>query len=132
MNDDTAPVTQIDAKSLEIDPEIQKMLNQPLVGDEMDPADSEFLAQIMAKVDDGTIHLFVPSSLVNHAVYDKLPPESQALADVNSFNFLSEIRNIKNLSDAQMMNTYQMKYMVRHLRLIKERVEQLGGDIFII
>lgn len=136
MSDDTQnpaqPLPPLNVKALEVDPEVQKMLNQPLEAPEVSEADKSFLQLILDKVEKGEIQLFVASSLINKTVYDGLTQEGQAQADLNAFNFLAEIRNIKNLHDANMAGTYEMQYMIRHLRVIKERMEALGGDIFII
>lgn len=126
------PLQQYIGKSIEIDPEVQKRLNQPLAAPEVNQADREFLNMVINKVNKKEINLFVPSLLINPPVYDQLSDEMKALAEINAFNFLTEIRNIKSLYDAGMTETYQMQNMVHHLRVIKERLEELGGDIFVI
>jgi len=110
-----------------------KTLGIPLADSNvMTPEDRQFMEMLMNKVRNNEINLFVPSSLINQDVYNKLKPEDKAKADADAFNFLAAIREIKGLYDANMIETYQMQNIVHRLRVTKERVEALGGDIFII
>lgn len=116
-----------------IDAKTQSELNQP----PDDPTgvnqeDKDFLANLLALVEEGKIDLHRPSTLINSAVYDSLPSEKQGRADLSAMNILNSIRNIKDLYDHDFENTYQIQNLVRNLRLNKEQIEVEGGDLFII
>ncbi|MBI4975620.1 hypothetical protein HZC20_02990 [Candidatus Peregrinibacteria bacterium] len=117
----------------QIDPETQKLLNTPLVSAETeDSKDSEFLALVMNLIAEGKIDLHRPYTLLNKDVYDKLPSDKQGKADLEAFNVLSSLREIKDLYDHGFTNTFQIKNLVNKIRLTKERLEADSGDIFII
>jgi len=114
-------------------PDEQKNLNKPLKNpSSLEESNRIFFEDFMKKIKDGKINLFSPSSLINQSVYDALPTESKSKIDIDSFNLLSKLREIKNLHDIGQSDSYQMDYMIESVRLIKERIEQLSGDVFII
>ncbi len=116
-----------------ISEEVQQMLNQPLTHDgDLDPKDQEFLAMLMEKVDQGEINLYRPSTLINYAVYDKLSPELQVKVEVDAFNLLATVRNIRALWNMGNRNTYQIENLTQKIRLTKERLEIVEGDVYII
>lgn len=120
-------------QNIEISPQVQETLNKPLdLPEGLEQKDREFLNTLMEKIQKGEIKLYQPSSLVNHAVYDKLPELSQAKAEVDSFNLLSTIRDINRLWQSGERETYQISNLVHKIRTTKERLEEEGGDIFII
>ncbi|PIZ76528.1 hypothetical protein COY05_01035 [Candidatus Peregrinibacteria bacterium CG_4_10_14_0_2_um_filter_38_24] len=117
----------------QIDPETQKVLNTPLATPAgNDPKDEEFLNTVLDLISKGTIDLYKPETLINHAVYDQLPVDKKGKADIEAFNVLSKIRDIKGLNDAGFTGTFQMQNLVHSVRDIKERLEIGGGDVFII
>ena len=116
----------------EIAQDAQALLNKPQEGGKIPEADRAFLDQIMKLVEDGTINLYVPSSLLNTAVYDGLPQEVKAKADLNAVTMLTKIREIVDLEKAPMDTNYQEENLVSALRMSKERVEAEHGDVFII
>jgi hypothetical protein len=116
----------------DISEDVQGMLNQPQSGGQMSDEDRKFLDNLMALVEAGTINLYQPSTLLNNAVYDQLPPEGQAKADQNAVLMLSKIRQIVDLEKAPMDTNYQEINLVSALRLNKERVEEFSGDVFVI
>ena len=119
--------------SNQIDPQVQKELNTPLKSQEpVNPADQAFLELIVKLVNEGTINLYRPDTLLNDAVYEKLDNLQKGKTDIEAQNMLTAIRNIKGLYDAGYKDTYQIFYQVSELRLSKERLENLGGDLFII
>lgn len=117
-------------------PEIQFILNKPVEIDpklyQADPLDLDFLQKVVKKVEQGEIHLFTPSSLLNSTVYEVLPQAQKAKADFDILTLLNKIRSIKQLWDNGERNTYQIINLTRSLRLSKERLEQSAGDVFII
>ncbi len=120
-------------KAVYKDPQVQKELNAPLsdptgVSDEND----KFLHLVISLINDGKIELHTPSTLINKAVYDGLSEEKQGLADREAMNLLSAVREIKDLFDAGYKDTYQMQNLVERVRNTKERIEEKGGDLFII
>lgn len=116
-----------------IDPQTQALLNKPLQSTQgLAGVESDFLDMILKKILDGSINLYRPGSLLNADVLSSLSLEAQLKADMDASNILAAIREIKNLQDAGLRDTYQMQYTVRRLRETKERLEHIGGDIFII
>lgn len=123
----------MDNTQITIDPQTQAVLNKPLaLTADMSGDDLAFLEIVLKKINDGTIKLFQSSSLLNQEVYGRLTPEAQAKAEMDAMNMLGALREIKNLSDGGMTETFQMENTVSRLRSTKERLEQVGGDIFII
>ncbi len=114
-----------------IAPEVQSMLNQPLSGGSMSGEDQAFLNLILGKIEDKTINLYSPSSLLNNAVYDALPEMDKGKADQNAVVLLTRIREIYNLTQISKEPSYQLVNMVDSLRLIKNRMEE-HGDLFVI
>lgn len=113
--------------------EVQQELNKPLAAaGVIDPRDLEFLQTVMEKVDKGDINLYRPATLLNIPVYEKLSEEARGKADFDAVNLLATIRDIRRLWNMGDRETYQMQNLTHRIRLTKERLEQLGGDIFII
>ena len=115
------------------DHQTQAMLNQPLknaAGNSQE--DENFLDLILALIAEGKIDLYKPSSLINTAIYDRLVPEQQAKIEVEAMSMLATIREIKGLCDAEYRETFQVENLVRQLRMGKERLEEAGGDLFVI
>jgi len=117
----------------QIDPETQKTLNTPLaIPNGHDPKDEEFLNTVLDLISTGKINLYKPDTLINHGIYDQLSVDKKGKVDVEAFNILSKIRDIKGLTDAGFRDTFQMQNLVHSVRDIKERLEIEGGDVFII
>ncbi len=114
-----------------IDPATQQMLNQPMKAQAFSAEEEAFLNLLMAKIEDKTINLYSPSSLLNTPVYDALPTEAKGLADQNAFLLLTKVREIYNLMQISREATYQVKNLVDSLFQTKQRLEE-HGDIFII
>lgn len=127
------PLSKILGQSQAITGDVQSNLNKPLV----DPTgvsdeDKAFLNDVIAKIESGRINPLTPSSLLNKEVYDKLDEVKQGKADMNALTLLSNVRQIKELSDLGDMDTYQAQNLVKSCRLMKERVEKECGDCYII
>lgn len=119
--------------SQDLDPQVQAMLNQPLKDDAgIDPADETFLIMLVEKLESGQIKPYVPSSLVNQEVYKELDETIQGKVDYDAFRLLATIREIYALWRLGHRETYQIKNLVHKIRLVKEALEQIRGDIFII
>jgi len=113
--------------------EINEELNKPLAGCvSFGETDREFLKMLMKMVNEGRIDLHGPSSILNTENYQKLSEEKKGKADLEAFNMINVIRDIKGLYDAGYVETYQMENLVERLRDTKERLEKEDGDIFII
>lgn len=125
MNDETQQ------KSVFVNSQVQQELNAPLkhIGSSQN---KEFLETLIKLISEGKIDLYNPDSLINRAVYDKLDQQAQGKADYEAMNLLMVIREIKGLHDAGYGDTYQIDNLVEKLRVTKERLENFGGDIFII
>lgn len=128
---DLNPLYDPKTDNAHIAPEVQSMLNQPLAGGSMSQEDQDFLNLILAKIEDKSINLYSPSSLLNNAVYEALPEMEQGKADQNAVILLTRIREIYNLTQISKEPSYQLVNMVDSLRLIKNRLEE-HGDLFII
>jgi hypothetical protein len=116
-----------------IDWKTQKELNIPLaLQGQADPQTMQFLEMIIKLINEGKIVLHNPDTLINHDVYNKLPIEKQSKVEPEAFNLLTAIRDIKDLYDAGYKDTFQILNDVERLRLTKERLEEFGGDLFII
>ena len=129
---DLNPLYDPATDNLPIDPAVQAMINQPLKDDSgFTTEDQMLLNLIMQKVEDKTINLYAPSSLLNTPVYDALSPELKGKADQNALILLGQIREIVNLMKISREPSYQIKNMVASLNQTKKRIEE-HGDIFII
>lgn len=120
-------------KSVFQDDKTQKGLNAPL----KDPSgvnseNEEFLKMLIEMISDGKINLYRPNSLINNEVYDQLSEQEQGKVDLEAVNLLSAIREIQGLYENGFEGSFQIQNQVHRLRLIKERLEQEGGDLFII
>lgn len=119
-------------KAVYKDDKTQQELNAPLADSGVAQKNQEFLDLMLKLIEDGKIDLYKPATLINHEVYDKLSEEKQGKADLEAVNLLSAIREIKGLYDAEYQDTYQMQNLVDRVRNTKERLEEEGGDLFII
>lgn len=120
--------------NLPIDPRVQSdVINAPKnLPSGMSQEDQSFLETLIQLVDSGKINLYSPSSLLNQTVYTQLSEQDQGKVDMEAINMLSTIRQIHGLYKAGFTQTFQIENLVRHLRLLKERLEGISGDVFII
>lgn len=115
------------------DPQKQQMLNTPLKNEKaIDEKDQQFLKMLVGKIEKGEIKLFQPSSLLNLPVYEKLDDLAKGKADYEAFQMIGTIREIYKLWQAGHHETFQIENLVHRIRVSKERLEELGGDIYII
>lgn len=114
-----------------IAPEVQTMLNAPMKADSWSEQDQSFLNELLAKVENGTIKLYSPSSLLNQAVYEALSPAEQGKADQNAMVMIGNIREIVSLMKAYNEPNAIVKNLVESLIEAKKRLET-SADIFII
>ena len=112
--------------------DMQSRLNAPLAGGVLSDEDRAFADQIHALVENGTIDLYSPSSLLNQAVYAGLSDVAKGKADYNAVTMLGKIRDIVALDKAAFDTNIQVGNLIHALRLTKENLEMLGGDIFVI
>lgn len=129
---DLNPLYDANTDNAQIADEKQKMINTPLAGGQLSAEDRAFLDKLLELVENGTIQLYVPSSLINTSVYEELSTEAKGKADQNAVAMLAKIRDIVELEKAPMDTDYQVENLVHSLRLNKERMEGIDGDIFII
>ncbi len=121
------------ANSRDLSIDEQKKLSQPLpklLG--LSAEDEAFLNMVVAKIDTKEIDLLRPSSLLNQPVYNALTQLQQGKADYDSVNLLSTLRTIYGLWKTNPTATYQIENMVHSVRLTKERLEEISGDVYII
>ena len=119
-------------QNTDIAPDVQERLNTPLSTNDFSVEDEKFLKFIVSKVDSKGIDLYKPSSLFNVEVYDSLSPDAKAKAETDAFNMVATIREIYKLWQAGHKETFQLMNLIHKVRVMKERLEEAGGDIFII
>ena len=113
--------------------EEQKKLSQPLVKQQgLSAEDEAFLNLVVAKVDSGESNLLQPSTLINQTVYGGLSELNQGKIDFEALNLLSDLRTIYGLWKQNPTATYQVENMVHSVRLRKENLETISGDVFVI
>ena len=133
MSRDEAQNKILEKANVEISPEMQQALNKPLAHPKgIDKQDTEFLEMVVSKIEKGEIKLFTPGTLLNKAVYENLSETARGKAELDAFNLLSTLREIYKLWQSGQRNSYQIENLVHKIRLTKERLEEIGGDIFII
>jgi len=115
------------------DEQTQKELNTPL----SDPTgvgsdNEEFLKLLVSLIEKGEIDLYKPATLINQPVYAPLDEKTRGQIDFEAMNLLAAIRDIKGLYDAGYKDTFQMQNLVDRVHDTKKRLEDEGGDIFII
>lgn len=126
---DTASKKQGELQS----PEQIKQMNEPAVDPTgFNPGDEEFLNIVMGKVESGEINLFQPDTLLNTHVYDALDEPARGKADLDAVNLLSKIRQIHGLWKVNRQPTFMIENLILDFWHTKERLEELGGDIFVI
>jgi hypothetical protein len=116
-----------------IDKNVQQMINQP----QPDPTgindeDIEFIKRVMELINNETIDLYRPETLMNREVYDKLDEMTKGKADVNAVPLLGEIRQIKKLYEMGDKESFQVQNLIHRVRMTKERLEEECGDVYII
>ncbi len=128
------PLFDPNSKHIDIDYSVQKeVINQP----KKDPAgiqdeDLKFLEKIMNLIKENKINLYTPSSLINQAVYESLSDEQKAKVELEAANLLFKLRNMRDLWEAGYGDSFQMNNLVHGVRILKERIEEIRGDVFII
>lgn len=123
----------LENEKVEMSEDEQIQLSKPLKDESgVDPADAEFMNMVVDKIEKGEINLYRPSTLINESVYDALDEVARGKADVDAFNLLSSIREIHNLWKSGDRESFQIQNAVHRIRVTKERLEEVGGDIFII
>ena len=116
-----------------INPQTQKKLNEPLAKPGgISPEDQAFLNMVLDKVERKEINLMQPSSLINHAVYDSLSPEHQGKVDFDAVNLCSTLRETCDLWKYYKTPTFQIENLVHRVRVTKERLEEISGDVYVI
>ncbi len=111
--------------------ETQRRLNAPLTGLQLSLEESEFLQNILNLVEQKTIDLHRPSSILNDAVYTNLSEEAKGLADQNAVLMLARVRDIVDLQRVHPEPSYQMKNLLDTLIATKNRLEA-HEDLFIL
>lgn len=120
-------------QGISLSQEQQSNLNKPVsLPTGLSEANKKFLEDVMGKIGKGQIDLLKPSTLINTAFYDTLPSNIRGEADMNAVNLASALREIKSLYDLKLADSYQMENLVERVRVTKERLEEVSGDIYII
>lgn len=133
MSREDAEKKIIEFQSVEISPQAQDALNKPLeLEGGLEQKDRDFLTMVEEKITKGEIQLFKPGTLLNTPVYENLDEQAQARAELDAYNMLSTIREMHKLWTTGQKETYQLSNLVHKIRTTKERLEEIGGDIYII
>lgn len=109
----------------------QNLLNQP-IAHHNEAEDEAFLDLVLGLIGTKKIDLYKPSSLLNEAVYGAASDEARRKADFEAVQMIATVREIKDLCDHGFRESFQVENLVYRLRVTKERLEEAGGDLFII
>jgi hexokinase len=116
-----------------VNDETQKMINTPQVDPTgIDDTDAEYIEKVIKMIEAKKIDPHVPSTLLNMPVYEKLGEEAKSAVDINGFNLLAEIRQIKKLWDLGDKGSFQIQNLVHRMRLTKQKIEKEYGNCYII
>ena len=116
-----------------IDAETQKKLNTPLAHPGgLATEDEKFLNVVLSKVEAKQIDLYRPSSLINDSVYNQLSEDKKGKVDYDAVNLATTLRTMCDLWKYYQTPTYQIEYLVRQVRITKERLEEISGDVYVI
>lgn len=116
-----------------VDDNVQQMINKPQSDPTgIDDTDTEFIQKVINMVEAGTINVHTPETLLNKSVYDKLDESAKSYVDLNGFNLLAEIRQIKKLWDMGDKDSFQIQNLILRMRTTKQKIEKKHGDCYII
>lgn len=116
-----------------VNDEVQQKINTPQSDPTgIDDTDAEFIEKVIRRVEDKRIDIHTPATLLNLPVYDELGDEAKSIVDLNGFNLLAEIRQIKKLWDLGDKDSFQIQNLVSRMRLTKQKIEKDHGDCYII
>lgn len=120
-------------KTVYKDNKTQEMLNKPAAySGGLKGEDKNFLEMVVELIKDGVIDPLKPDSIINHEVYDKLSEEAQGKVDLEAVNLTSALREIQALYESGNTETFQIQNMIDRVKNTKERLEEEGGDLFVI
>jgi len=92
---------------------------------------ASFLNEIIALIDSGKVDTKNPNSFINDDVYNGLPQELKAKADMGLPNIISLLERIMDLHAREESNeSFEMKNLIDTLWQAKERIEK-HADVFI-
>lgn len=115
-----------------LDPKIVADLNKPWSNPKtaLSAEDKAFLEDLVNKIKTNEINPLKPSSILNQSVYDSLPGDKKARADIWINATLALIRQIYDFYNNPFDNNSDMMIdMVRDLRNRKEKLESELGDV---
>lgn len=112
---------------------MQKCLNDPTAkGTALQDEHRNFLKILINKLKKRKINIYLPASLFNHAVFDKLSENEQERANLAAINLLNIIRQIETLWTFERRETFQIQNLVETVWQMKSQYEQTHGNVFII
>jgi hypothetical protein len=116
-----------------IDENVQQIINKPQADPTgVDEKDKKFMEKVMKLINNGTIDLYKPETLMNKEVYDNLDEMAKGKADTNAVPLLADLRQMKKLYESGHQDSFQIQNLVHRVRLTKERLEKDCGDVYII
>ena len=116
-----------------VDQNVQEMINKP----QLDPTgveatDEQYLETVIHMIEDGSLELHTPQTLMKDDIYKTLDEKSQGIADMNAVTLLNDLRQMKKLYDMGEKQSFQIKNLIQRIRAVKERIEKQCGDVYII
>lgn len=119
-------------KDAAIQPAVQQKLNQPLSKEALEKEHVNFLQTLVHKLESGQLNPYLPKSLYNLSVYNKLSEEDQEKADLTAVNLMGIIRQIEKLWELDHKTSFQIQNLVETVWQMKSKFEDQHGDVYII
>lgn len=113
-------------------PEDQQRAAGKAIGGQMDESHASYLRKLIALIDEGSIIIGTPASLLHQDVYDALDQESKDAIDLALLNLHDQVRIINDFyrsSDTPDVSPH-LETMIEQLWKQKDTIEQRRGDVF--
>lgn len=116
-----------------VDHNVQEMINKPQADPTgVEATDEQYLKAVIGMIENGSLELHTPHTLMKDDIYTTLDEKSQGIADMNAVSLLNDLRQMKKLYDMGETQSFQIKNLIQRIRAVKERIEKQCGDVYII
>jgi len=115
-------------KNQEISAQTQERLNTPLKKS-VQPKYKDYLKLILDLINQGTIDVFNPSSIINTNIYNTLNEQGKADVDKILINLINMVQRMQYLNEKGEENSFQLESIVDNIWQTKEKIEQKHGDV---
>jgi len=115
-----------------IKPDTQQMLNKPLEKTALEKEHQEFLQLLIGKLKKGELNPYMPATLFNEPVFQKLSEEDREKGDMGAINIMGIVRQIDNLWKLDQKTSFQLENLVETVWQMKSKLEEKYGDIYVI